>query len=102
MPLGHKNAGVTYQRLMYVVLLKKIWRNLEVYIDDMIVKTLEREIQVTDLEDIPGSIRFYNMHLNPTKFSFGIQLTSKKIIGFYAHQKRHRGKPKKLASHNRH
>lgn len=46
---------------------------MEVYIDDMIVKTLEGEIHATNLEDIMGSVRNYNMCRNPTKYSFDIQ-----------------------------
>ncbi|MCI80834.1 gag-pol polyprotein, partial [Trifolium medium] len=39
MPFGLKNAGATYQRLMDRVFSKQIGKNLEVYIDDMVVKT---------------------------------------------------------------
>lgn len=40
-PFGLKNASVTYQRLMDDVFSQKIGKNLEFYINDMIVKTYE-------------------------------------------------------------
>ncbi|MCH81899.1 hypothetical protein A2U01_0002693 [Trifolium medium] len=60
MPFGLKNADATYQRLMDRVIAQKIGKNLEVYIDDMVVKTTREGIQHEDLEDILASIRKYN------------------------------------------
>lgn len=62
-----KNACTTYQSLMDAMFLKQIGYNLEVYIDDMIMKTLQGESHTTDLEDIPGLVKIYNMRLNPVK-----------------------------------
>ncbi|GAU23009.1 hypothetical protein TSUD_297540 [Trifolium subterraneum] len=50
-----------------------IGKNLEVYIDDMVVKTEEEDEHDKDLGDILKSVRKYNMRLNPTKCSFGVQ-----------------------------
>ncbi|PNX64467.1 gag-pol polyprotein, partial [Trifolium pratense] len=73
MPFGLKNAGATYQRLMDRVFSEQIGKNLEVYIDDMVVKTSEENQHGEDLLDILKSVRKYNMRLNPAKCSFGVQ-----------------------------
>ncbi|GAU43828.1 hypothetical protein TSUD_399210 [Trifolium subterraneum] len=52
MPFGLKNAGATYQRLMDRVFVEQIGKNLEVYIDDMVVKTQKEGEHDKDLEDI--------------------------------------------------
>jgi hypothetical protein len=73
MPFGLKNAGATYQRLMDRVFLEQIGKNLEVYIDDMVVKTTGSGEYDQDLSDILASVRKYNMRLNHAKCSFGVQ-----------------------------
>jgi hypothetical protein len=80
MPFGLKNAGATYQRLMDRVFSQQIGRNLEVYIDDMVVKTPEEGDHGKDLAEILASVRKYNMRLNPAKCSFGVQ--AGKFLGF--------------------
>lgn len=65
---------------MDVVFSEKIGHNLEVDNDDMIVKTSEGDSHTIDLEDILGSIKSYNMRLNPTKYSFGVKAC--KFLGF--------------------
>ena len=52
-----KNAGATYQQMMSKVFAEIIGRILEVYIDDMIVKTPEHKDPVVDLEETFGQIR---------------------------------------------
>ena len=51
MPFGLKNAGATYQRLMNKMFHHQIGRNVEVYIDDMLVKTKDKENHLEDLEE---------------------------------------------------
>ncbi|GAU45985.1 hypothetical protein TSUD_401250 [Trifolium subterraneum] len=80
MPFGLKNAGATYQRLIDRVFVEQIGKNLEVYIDDMVVKTQKEGEHDKDLEDILKSVRKYNMRLNPAKCSFGVQTC--KFLGF--------------------
>jgi hypothetical protein len=53
---------------------------LDVYIDDLVVKTKDEAKHKEDLEEILQQVRKYNMHLNPTKCSFGIQ--AGKFLGF--------------------
>ncbi|XP_072077907.1 uncharacterized protein [Arachis hypogaea] len=80
MPFGLKNAGATYQRLMDKVFSKQIGRNLEVYVDDMVVKTQKETTHDTDLEEVFGQLRKHNMRLNPDKCAFGVK--GGKFLGF--------------------
>jgi hypothetical protein len=80
MPFGLKNAGATYQRLMDKVFSEQMGKNLEVYIDDMVLKTTETGEHDRDLGDILASVRKYKMRLNPAKCSFRVQ--SGKFLGF--------------------
>ena len=80
MPFGLKNAGVTYQRLMNKMFASFIGRSMEVYVDDMLVKSIK------DLRDCFNILRQYKMKLNPTKCAFGVE--SGKFLGFMVN---HRG-----------
>lgn len=79
-PFGLKNAGATYQRLMDIVFTSQIRRNLEVYVDDMVIKTLENRKYIKYLEETFASIRSYNMRLNLDKCTFMVQ--AGKFLGF--------------------
>ncbi|PNX89864.1 gag-pol polyprotein [Trifolium pratense] len=80
MPFGLKNAWATDQRLMDRVFAEQIGKNLEVYIEDMVVKTMEEGEHDQDLADILNLVRKYYMRLNPAKCSFGVQVG--KFLGF--------------------
>nr|KYP38892.1 Transposon Ty3-G Gag-Pol polyprotein [Cajanus cajan] len=73
MPFDLKNAGATYQRLMDKVFHQQIGRNMEVYVDDMVVKTSSAINHVADLAKIFAQVRKHNMRLNPEKCVFGVQ-----------------------------
>ena len=49
MPFGLKNVGVTYQRLVNKMFSKQIKRNMEVYVDDMLVKSKEESTHLNNL-----------------------------------------------------
>ena len=51
MPFGLKNEGATYQRLVNKIFKEQIGRNMEVYVDDMLVKNKSSMNHVTDLEE---------------------------------------------------
>ena len=80
MPFGLKNAGATYQRLMNRVFKQQINWNVEVYVDDMVVKSQSIPEHVVDLEEVFGELRIYNMCLNPEKCTFGVG--GGKFLGF--------------------
>ena len=84
MPFGLKNAGATYQRAATTILHDLIHDIVEVYVDDMIVKSHDRETHLDALKSFFYRIRKYNMRLNPQKCVFGV--TSGKLLGFVVSQ----------------
>ena len=80
MPFGLKNASVTYQRLMNKMFAHYIGRNVQVYVDDMLVKSQREDDHLKDLRETFDTLRFYNMKLNQGKCAFGV--TIGKFLGF--------------------
>ncbi|XP_027905608.1 uncharacterized protein LOC114165140 [Vigna unguiculata] len=80
MPFGLKNARATYHGLMDQVFRDQISRTMEVYVDDMVVKSQTAEDHARDLKEVFHQIRKYNMHLNPEKCVFGVPVG--KFLGF--------------------
>jgi len=80
MPFGLKNAGATYQRLMDRMFRDQIGKTMEVYVDDIIVKSDNMEQHANDLVEVFQQIRKYDMRLNPEKCVFGIE--GGKFLGF--------------------
>nr|GEV54232.1 reverse transcriptase domain-containing protein [Tanacetum cinerariifolium] len=72
MPFGLKNAGATYQRLMDKAFEGQIGRNIEVYVDDLVVKSYTEAEMMRDIEETFRTLRKVNMKLNPKKCSFGL------------------------------
>ncbi|GKB12553.1 reverse transcriptase domain-containing protein [Tanacetum coccineum] len=73
MPFGLKNAGATYQRRVDRVFQKQIGRNLEVYVDDLVIKSRAEHEIIRDIEETFKTLREINMKLNPKKCTFGIE-----------------------------
>ncbi|GJT61324.1 reverse transcriptase domain-containing protein [Tanacetum coccineum] len=73
MPFGLKNAGATYQRLVDKAFQRQIGRNLEVYVDDLVIKSRTEEEIIRDITETFKTLRQINMKLNPKKCSFGMQ-----------------------------
>ena len=69
-----------YQRLVNQMFNKQIRRNVEVYMDNMLVKSKEEENYLDNLKEMFGTLRQYNMKLNPAKCAFGV--SSGKFLGF--------------------
>ena len=72
MPFGLKNAEATYQRLMNKMFAHQIRRNVQVYVDDMFVKSLREGDHLDDLRETFNTLRSYNMKLNPNKCAFDV------------------------------
>ena len=72
MPFGLKNAGATYQRLVNYMFFHQIERNVEVYVNDMLVKSKVEANHLDDLKETFSKLRKYNMKLNPTKCVFAV------------------------------
>ncbi|GJU29762.1 zinc knuckle CX2CX4HX4C containing protein [Tanacetum coccineum] len=71
MPFGLKNVGATYQRLMDNVFASKLGRNIEIYVDDMIIKSKNESNLISDIAKTFDTLRKANMKLNPRKCTFG-------------------------------
>jgi len=73
MPFGLKNARVTYQRLMDKIFKGLIGWAIEVYMDDIVVKSDSFEQHLKDLDEVFKALRGVNMKLNPEKCTFGVE-----------------------------
>ncbi|XP_075671271.1 uncharacterized protein LOC142640831 [Castanea sativa] len=80
MPFGLKNAGSTYQKMMTRMFDSQLGKNIEVYIDDMVVKSMVVSEQVGDLGSIFEILRGHKLRLNASKCSFGVG--SGKVLGY--------------------
>ena len=94
MPFGLKNAGATYQRLMNKMFAQQIGRNVQVYVDDMLVKSRREEEHLEDLRETFNTLRSYNMKLNPGKCTFGV--TTGKFLGYMVSQRGIEANPDKI------
>ncbi|KAL0444174.1 UNVERIFIED_CONTAM: Retrovirus-related Pol polyprotein from transposon [Sesamum latifolium] len=73
MPFGLKNASATYQRLVDKFFHPQIGRNVEVYVDDMLVKSKRIRDHVVDLEETFSVLREYRLKLILAKCAFGVR-----------------------------
>ena len=80
MPFGLKNAGSTYQRMMTKMFESQMGKNIEVYIDDMVVKSKIVSKHIRDLKNIFEILRGHKLRLNASKCSFGVR--SGKFLGY--------------------
>ena len=80
MSFGLKNTRATYQRLVNHMFRLQIGQNVEVYMDDMLVKSLDEKKHLDNLQETFDILRWYNMKLNPSKCAFGV--SSGKFLGF--------------------
>ncbi|KAL0288468.1 UNVERIFIED_CONTAM: Transposon Ty3-G Gag-Pol polyprotein [Sesamum radiatum] len=71
-PFELKNIGATYQRLVDKIFHPQTGRNVEVYVNDMLVKSKEARNHVADLEKMFSVLRKYRLKLNPGKYEFGV------------------------------
>ncbi|GAU51766.1 hypothetical protein TSUD_415550 [Trifolium subterraneum] len=85
MPFGLTNAGATYQRGMTTLFHDMMHKEIEVYVDDMIVKSGTEEDHVEYLSKMFQRLRKYRLRLNPNKCTFGVR--SGKLLGFIVSQK---------------
>jgi len=67
-----KKVGAIYQRLLDKIFRGLIDRSVEVYVDDIVVKSDSFEQHVKDLDEVFKALRGSNMKLNPEKWTFGV------------------------------
>ena len=85
MSFGLKNAGATYQRLMNKMFAHQIGRNVQVFVDDILVKSIWEDDHLDDLKETFNTLRSYNIKLNPNKCAF--RVTAGKFLGFMMSQR---------------
>ncbi|GKD32355.1 reverse transcriptase domain-containing protein, partial [Tanacetum coccineum] len=93
MLFGLKNAGATYQRLVDTAFQSQIGRNLEAYVDDMVIKSNNEKVLVEDIAETFSNLRRINMKLNLKKCSFGVE--EGKFLGYMVTSEGIRANPKK-------
>ena len=79
MPFGLKNPGATYYRMATTLLYEMIHKEIEVYVDDMMVKSATRERHFAALDKFLARAEKYNLRLNPKKCV--LRVTSRKLLG---------------------
>ena len=94
MLFGLKNAGATYQRLVSRMFQKQIGTTMEVYIDDMLVKSIIAELHIAHLSEAFQILRNYNMKLNPAKCAVGV--SAEKFLGFIVNHRGIEANPDKI------
>ncbi|GKA73831.1 reverse transcriptase domain-containing protein [Tanacetum coccineum] len=72
MPFGLKNAGATYQQLVDKAFDNQVGRNIEVYVDDLVIKSHTEAKMLRDIDETFHTLRKINMKLNAKKCTFGV------------------------------
>ncbi|XP_022041064.1 uncharacterized protein LOC110943634 [Helianthus annuus] len=73
MPFRLKNFGATYQRFMNALFREQRGRNLEVYVDNIVIKSLTEMAMIDDIAETIRTMQDVNMKLNPGKCCFGVE-----------------------------
>ena len=74
MPFSLMNAGSTYQRMVTKMFKQQLGRNMEAYIDDMVVKSKAAEDHLKDLTETFETLQKHRLKLNASKCAFGASL----------------------------
>ena len=96
MPFGLKNVGETYQRLVNKMFSDQLGNTMEVYIDDMLVKSFRAKSHVDDLRRCFAILNEHEMKLNPTKCTFAV--TSGEFLGCIVTKRGIEANPRKIAA----
>ena len=94
MLFGLKNAGATYQRLVNRIFVQQIGRNVEVYVDDMLMKSKKEGYHLDDLQETFETPCLNNMKLNPSKCVF--KVSSGKSLALWCQNEASRLTPTKF------
>jgi hypothetical protein len=95
-PFRLKSEGATYQRGIQRCLYSHLGRNMEAYVDDMVVKSQEEEGLISDLAETFNNLRKLKMKPNPEKCTFGVP--SGKLLGYMVSQRGIDRNPEKLST----
>jgi hypothetical protein len=96
MSFGLKNAGATYQRAIQMCFADQLHRNVEAYMDDVVIKIRNPDGLIADLEETFSSLRRFWWKLNSTKCIFGVP--SGKLLGFIVSNRGIKANPMKISA----
>jgi hypothetical protein len=94
MTFGLKNGGATYHKCIHIILESQIGRNVEAYIDDVVVKSKKHEDLLHDLKETFNNLRKYKMMLNSKKCV--LDVSSEKLLGYMVSSQGINANPKKV------
>ena len=72
MPFGIKNVGAMYQRMVTRMFRLQIWKTVEMYIDNMVIKSKVSRDHLLDLAKVSGILIRHMLRLNASKCVFGV------------------------------
>jgi hypothetical protein len=84
MTFGLKNAGATYQRAMNYIFHELIGKIVEIYIDDVVIKSLSHDTHLEDVRKTLECTRKHGLKMNPNKCAFGV--SAGEFLGFLVHE----------------
>jgi hypothetical protein len=84
MIFGLKNAGATYQRAMNYIYHELISKIVEIYIDDVVIKSLNHESHLEDVKRTLECTRKHGLKMNPNKCAFVV--SAGEFLGFLVHE----------------
>ena len=85
MTFGLKNAGATYQRAMNYIFHEIIGKIVEIYIDDVVVKSKGYQEYLADLRKGLERTRRHGLKMNPNNCAFGV--SAGQFLGFIVHER---------------
>ena len=94
MPFGLKNAGATYQQLINLMFRPLIGTSMEVYIDDLLVKSIQEDDHLQHLTEAFDILKKFQMKLNPAKCTFVV--ASRKFLGHMVTRRGIKANPEKI------
>jgi hypothetical protein len=89
-----KNGGATYQKCIHIILEFQIGKNVEAYIDDIVVKPKKRGYLLDNIKETFDNLHKYKMMLNPKKYVFDV--SSEKLLSYMISSRRIMTNPKKV------
>jgi hypothetical protein len=96
MSFGLKNISATYKRAIQACFKRQLNKNVEAYVDDVVVKTRNSDTLITDLEETSASLREYQWKLNPNKCVFVVP--SGKLLGFIISHRGIEANPERISA----
>jgi hypothetical protein len=96
MSFGLKNASATYQRAIQACFKRQLNKNVEAYVDDVVIKTRNSDTLITDLDETFASLREYRWKLNTNKCVFGVP--SGKQLSFITSHRGIEANPQKISA----